>query len=128
MIAWTRQPVGEDVLALLGILGDDADALMVAHVAVSQLAELARGYTRGAGFRTVITVDGNGAEITRQEVATDLAGVIVLAGARLSRNPEQAAYRATGGDNGESFRGSFAGWTLAERAVLDRYRLRLGVA
>lgn len=128
MITWTRQPVGEDVLALLGVDLGDADAAVIAHVAVVQLAALAAGYTRGAGFRTVTTTDGTGqAEIT-SEVATDIAGVIVLAGARLARNPEQAAYRASGGDDGESFRGSFAGWTLAERAVLDRYRTRLGIA
>jgi len=52
--------------------------------------------------------------------------VLTLAGARLVVNVAQVTYES---DEDYSVRGPFQGWTLAELAVLNRYRRqRLGAA
>lgn len=53
------------------------------------------------------------------EVPGDLRAVAMAASARLLPNLAQVEWEST---DGYSVRGSFAGWTLSERLVLDRYR------
>jgi hypothetical protein len=72
---------------------------------------LAKSYTRGNGF------DGN-------EPCEEIAAVIVTASARLAANGAQLATDDTIGPFSRSIRGGFDGWTLAEQAVLNRYRVR----
>jgi hypothetical protein len=52
-------------------------------------------------------------------VPGDLRAVAMAAAARLLPNLAQVEYEST---DGYAVRGGFAGWTLAERLVLDRYR------
>lgn len=74
------------------------------------VTEYVRGYTRGRGFDT------------EDAPAKPLESVIVAATARLTANPEQVSYYATG-DYSER-PAVLAGWTLPELAVLNRYRKR----
>ena len=53
------------------------------------------------------------------EVPGDLRAVALAAAARLLPNLAQVEYEST---DGYAVRGGFAGWTLSERLVLDRYR------
>ena len=54
------------------------------------------------------------------EPNTDVAAAITTAAARLLTNPSQVPY-----DVGSvSYRGGFNGWTLTERLVLNRYRIK----
>lgn len=75
------------------------------------VTEYVRGYTRGRGFDAVSDAPAN-----------PLESVIVAATARLTANPEQVSYYATG-DYSER-PAVLAGWTLPELAVLNRYRKR----
>jgi hypothetical protein len=52
----------------------------------------------------------------------DVEAVIVTASARLVTNPGQIATDQAAGPFTQSLRGGFTGWTLAELAVLNRYR------
>lgn len=54
----------------------------------------------------------------------ELEAVIVTATARLITNPGQIPVDHATGPFTQSLRGSFTGWTLAELAVLNRYRKR----
>lgn len=57
----------------------------------------------------------------------DLAAVALSATMRLAPNPAQRRSESTTGDNsGRRVEGSFEGFTLAERLVLNRYRRRVG--
>ena len=98
---------GTDVAAFLG-QSDDPALVALAEQHAEIVTALARSYTRGRGFDT----DGKPYD--------DVAAVIVTATARLLANPEQLGY-----DRGStSMRGGFAGWSLAETFVLNRYRKR----
>ena len=99
-------PVGPGVADFLG-QGDDVGTVALAGEIVPVVTELVRAYTRDRGF-------------TAGEPNSQIAAVITIASARLTANPEQLAT-----DTGsESIRNGFNGWTLAERAVLDRYRVK----
>ena len=50
--------------------------------------------------------------------------MIVTAAVRLVSNPSQLPVDQTAGPYMQSLRGCFTGWTLAELAVLNRYRKR----
>lgn len=98
--------IGRRVAAFLGQSGNEGlEQLATQHAAV--IAAMAESYTRGRGF-----VDG--------EPAAPIAAVIVTATARLLGNPQQTARQI--GD--VSYRGGFAGWSLAELYVLNNYRKR----
>ncbi len=76
---------------------------------------LIEGYTRGRGIPPLDDVPA----------PYDLAQVAFTATARLAMDPAQRESMADETPEGtRSRRGGFHGWTLAERAVLDRYRRR----
>lgn len=86
----------------------DPETTAAAAGYVPVVAEYVRGYTRGRGFKA------NG-----QPVGPIMA-VIVSAAARLVANPEQVTYYSTGDYTERP--ATLSGWTLAELAVLRRYR------
>lgn len=99
--------VTQDVIEFSG-----NDKLVAAH-AESHLATvtaMVRAYTRGAGFDEY------------DEPANDLARVIVSSATRSVTNPSHKSSIAI--DDVTVRPGVFAGWTLAELAVLNRYRVR----
>lgn len=98
-------PTGADVAAFLG-QGDDTTLVALAGQHVTIITAMARAYTRGEGF-------------TETGPSDDLAAVITTATARLVTNPEQLEQQSIGS---YSAKGGFAGWTLAELFVLNRYR------
>lgn len=98
--------LGQKVADLMGF-GSDPDFLALATEQSAIIKALVKSYTRGGGF-----VAG--------EPLEDVAAVIVTASARLAANPEQIAYQV----GAVAFRGGFEGWSLAELAVLNRYRKR----
>ena len=75
------------------------------------MTTLARAYTRGQGF-------------TGNAPNDEIAAVITTASARLAANGSQIRGSATAGVFVQDLRSSFEGWTLAELAVLNRYRKR----
>lgn len=97
---------GMRVATLMGF-EDDPEFVILATEQSAIIKALAKSYTRGGGF-----VAG--------EPLEDVAAVIVTASARLAANPEQIAYQV----GAVAFRGGFEGWSLAELAVLNRYRKR----
>ncbi|BBY61162.1 hypothetical protein [Mycolicibacterium sarraceniae] len=97
--------ISEDVAALL----DNGSAAIPA--AIAQVTVMAKAYTRGNGF------EGG-------EPNDEIAAVITTAAARLAANGAQLPTDETTGPFTKSIRGSFTGWTLAEQAVLNRYRKR----
>lgn len=97
---------GMRVATLMGF-EDDPEFVILATEQSAIIQALAKSYTRGGGF-----VAG--------EPLEDVAAVIVTASARLAANPEQIAYQV----GAVAFRGGFEGWSLAELAVLNRYRKR----
>lgn len=82
-----------------------------ATLVVPMITTMAKAYVRGNGFV------GN---VPNAEIAA----VITAAAARFVSNPSQISRSQTAGPFGEDFRGGFNGWTLAEQAVLNRYRVR----
>jgi len=94
----------EDVTALL-------DSSTAVEQAVPVITVMARAYTRGRGFEA-------------GEPCDEIAAVITLAAARLAANTAQLPIDHTAGPFSQSIRGAFGGWTLAELAVLNRYRVR----
>jgi len=74
---------------------------------------MVKSYTRGKGFDP-----GTG------EPAADLGAVILLAAARLYMNPDGVRAEAVGNYSYTSALAGFQGYTLAELAVLHRYRRR----
>lgn len=101
-------PTGQDVAAFMGQAGD-AGFLDLAEQHCKIVTALARGYTRGRGFDP-----GTG------DPADDVAAVITCATARLLANPEQIMTTVGGVTTGAGF----AGWSLAETFILNRYRRR----
>lgn len=91
-------------------LGQDGDADLLALIAehLPVVTAMARAYTRDGGFKD------------RVQPADDIMAVITAATCRLVANPEQLRYQA----GSVSVQDSFRGWTLAETAVLNRYRRR----
>ena len=95
---------------------------------------LIEGHTRGRGCPVDLaptSLTPTAAELAAIRGAAtppaDLAAVAVTATLRLAPNPAQRTAEQTTSEGGAMRRveGSFAGWTLAERAVLDRYRRRV---
>lgn len=99
-------PTAQDVADFLG-QGDDQTVLALAGEHLPIITAMARAYTRGNGFSGTDPND-------------EIAAVITTATARLMANPDQLQYRV----GNVSFQSSFAGWTLAETFVLNRYRKR----
>ncbi len=108
MAALVPLPDGEQVAAFLGNQDTATVAIAAEHVAV--VTAMARSYTRDNGF----TVDGL--------VAEDIAAAVVVATARLVGNPEQDRMSTAGPFS--TARTPFAGWSLAETFVLNRWRKR----
>lgn len=92
------------------LLGESAPTEAVLDSAVKAVTLMARAYTRSAGF------DGD----TPND---EIAAAILTAACRLARNPGQLGTSETMGPFTFDVRGGFQGFTLAELAVLDRYRV-----
>lgn len=101
---------GADVAALL----DGAATEAVAQRAVDAVTLMARAYTRGEGFDQGTNHD---------EPNPEIAAAILTAACRLARNPGQLSTSETMGPFSVDVRGGFQGFTLAELAALDRYRV-----
>ena len=95
-----------DVAQLMG-QPDNPDLIAVIDQALETIYQLVSAYTRGVGF-----VGG----VPNPE----LRAVIRTATARLTANPEQVGSTV----GGVTVAGGFNGWSLAELAVLNRYRKR----
>jgi hypothetical protein len=105
-------PTGADLLNLLDRpAGDSAQQARAERVLVV-VENLVRGYTRGRGFNEQQRPDG------------DLAAVILTGACRLFLNPAADKSLAIGSVSRAYT--PFVGWTLAELAVLNRYRRRAG--
>lgn len=113
-------PSGRDVAAFLGRPGDER-LIALGDVHIVQISALARAYTRGMGFRITNVHLGN--NVFSAEPNDEIAAVIIMATARLVVNPAQVASEEA---DGYRTQGAFGGWTLAERMLLDRYRLKAG--
>ncbi|CCK53031.1 Conserved protein of unknown function [Mycobacterium canettii CIPT 140060008] len=83
--------------------------------AIPIITAMAKAYTRGRGFDDGPTAD---------EPNTEIAAVITTASARLAANSRQLNASTTTPDITIDKRTFFQGWTLAELAVLNRYRVR----
>ena len=95
-----------DVAALMG-QPDDPDLVAVIDKALETINAMVSAYTRGNGF-------------TGGVPNPELRAVIRTATARLTANPEQVGSTV----GGVTTRAGFNGWSLAELAVLNRYRKR----
>lgn len=73
---------------------------------------MAKRYTRGQGFSS----DGT--------PAPDIRAAIRTATARLHAHPGQVRYTEARGPEPVAFYEGFSGWTTAEGACLDRWRVR----
>lgn len=102
-------PTVQNVLDLLSTSPAPTDAQVTQ--ALSVVTNIAHAYTRGVGF------DDGGPN-------DEIASVIVLATARLLRNPSQLAVREQYGAIVVDYRGGFTGWSLTERETLNRYRVQ----
>ncbi len=97
-----------DVLTLLGRM-DDSDLTSVADTALPVVTAQVRAYTRDRGF-------------SGDQPAADLDAVILTSTARLVANPENLRSESIG--EYSVSRQVIDGWTLAELAILNRYRRR----
>lgn len=101
-------PTVSDVLAFLGQQAEaGGDPQVQTHL--DSTTQMVRAYVRDRGFVNGIPGD-------------DIAAVIVSATARAVRNPSQDTWQRAGSFSHRP--GLFDGWTLAEYAVLHRYRRR----
>lgn len=98
--------IAQNIIALVGNPGLSEDQ---ATQAVSIVTSIAKAYTRGVGF---VGDEPNG----------EIGAVITLAAVRLLSNPAQISHRNRLGAIEVDWRGGFDGWTLGERATLNRYR------
>jgi hypothetical protein len=78
--------------------------------AIAQVTVMARAFTRGRGFDF-------------GEPNDEISAVITTASARLAANGRQTIGRKKVDDVEHEIGSSFVGWTLAELAVLNRYRV-----
>lgn len=102
------------VLAFLGVpVTDESLALAEQHTRV--VTTFVRNYCHGNGFRV-------GTTVYNQPVSVDIEDVIVSATARYLFNPQQASRQQLGDQS--ILYASLEGFTLAEKAVLHRYRRR----
>ena len=92
--------------------GDTAADKAKAETALAAAEGLVSGYTRGR--------HRNSAGAFRPGVEQ----VVLMVGARILANPGQVSYREQSGSVSVSRGAGFSGFTLGERAVLDRYRKR----
>ena len=99
-------PSAQQVADWLGE-GDDATIRTLAEQHLPFVRATVHGYTRGRGFTDGVPAD-------------DLALVISASAARLVTNPALARSESVG-DYSVNHAG-FIGWTLPERAILNRYR------
>lgn len=111
-------PISElaaDVVTFMGREGDTWLAGLAAqHVPI--MAELVNAYVRGRGpIRT-------GLGLGEFNFPPDLRAVVITASARLLTNPAQLESESS---DGYAARGSFSSFSLAEQAVLHRYRRRV---
>ncbi|WP_235848002.1 hypothetical protein [Mycolicibacterium holsaticum] len=58
------------------------------------------------------------------EMPDDVSAAVLTASARLLSNPSGLLRDETHGPESVSYRSSFTGWSVAERIVLDRYRVK----
>lgn len=93
---------------VVALLGDHPTGAVDA--AIAQITVMAKAYTRGRGF------DEDG------EPNEEISAVITTASARLAANGTGNQWRKRVDDVEVEYRSSFQGWTLAELAVLNRYR------
>lgn len=112
------EPITDPVERVVGLLertrcGEPAIDSTAVVVAVQEITALAKAYTRGRGF-------------TDSGPHPDISAAIVTAAARLVSNPRQIPVEFPAGPGGSTrvFRGGFTGWSLAELAALNRYRVR----
>lgn len=110
MAGWTQTP---DAATLQGFMPDEALTVDQATVALESAAALIEGYTRGNHVHP-LTGDH------RPGVNT----VILTVAARIAANPGQIVARDQAGSFSRHRGQGFSGFTLAELAVLNRYRKR----
>ena len=103
-----RAVYADDVIAFSGSLPPDPEK---AEVYLDSVKAMVRAYTRGRGCAEEGYL-----------VEESLAAVIVASAARLANNPTMNK-QVTSGPFAVT-PGTFAGWTLAELAVLNAYRKR----
>lgn len=99
-------PVSADLAELLG---RDVDSQQGAAV-LSIVTAMVRTYCQGAGFTDSGPVD-------------EIRAIILSAACRLIAHPRQIPMSEAVGPESVDYRGGFAGFTLAERAVLDEFRV-----
>lgn len=106
-------PTSPVAVAAAGLLGTVADERLAAVGYV--VTKLAVGYTRGQGF-----------DLTGTACSEDIFTVIAMATARMDRleAARGLASKEVGDIRIEYDRAQW-GWSLAERLVLDRYRVRV---
>lgn len=100
-------PTYSDLGALLGT----AVTAEQGGAALSVVTAMASAYTRGQGFEDGVP-------------NSDIEAVITTAACRLLSNPSGLLRDETHGPESVSYRSSFTGWSVAERIVLDRYRVK----
>ena len=83
-----------------------------AQEAIETITAMVEGYTRGRH------VDALG------RLRPGIEKVVTSAAARLLANPGQIAWKEQVGAYSSSRMGGFAGFSLAEQAILNRYRVR----
>lgn len=98
-------------------LAPEGEALALAEQHTRVVTTFVHGYTRGRGFTERV-----GRGFTERIPNMDLADVIISATARYVVNPQQAARQQIGDQS--ILYASLEGFTLAEKAVLHRYRRR----
>ncbi len=103
-------PIPQDVLAFVGRPVDDPAGTALAQEHLPVVTAMVKAYTHGRGW------DEN------DEPADELAYVIISSTARSVSNPEHVELDVTGPFTRRAAR--FTGWTLAELAILHRYRRR----
>lgn len=109
------------------LIGDQfAVSYEQAAAAISVVTAMAKAYTRGVGFSTVVVqpADDDHEAVTREVVHEEIAAVIQTTAIRYLRNPGTLPFREEMGGLVVDIKGGFTGWSIAERAVLDRYRLK----
>lgn len=97
---------------LINFMVDTPVSTEIATTALTTAEALIAGYCRGCH------VDRAG------EYRDGIKAVVITVGARIAANPAQVTVRDTAGEFSRSRGAGFSGFTLAELAVLNRYRKR----